>query len=141
MRIHKYSLIAALAVGSLLAFTNLTSAQDAKAPQENQDGKKRPGFSPQQRVERMASVLNLTDAQKTKVTALFEEDAKKIRELRADTNVPQDQRREKARALREESDKKLQAILTPEQWEKWQKERSQMLQRRGEKKADQKTEK
>ena len=140
MRIYKYSLIAALAVGSLVAFTNLSSAQDTKAPQENQDGKKRPGFSPQQRVDRMASTLNLTDAQKTKVTALFEEQGKKIRELRADTNVPQDQRREKARALRQESDKKLQAILTPEQWEKWQKERAQMRPR-GEKKADQKTEK
>lgn len=136
MRIYKLSLIAALAVGSLLVGTTLGLSQDAKAPSDVPQGKKRPNFSIPQRVDRMATNLNLTADQKTKVTALFEEDAKKMRELRADTSVPRDQLRDKVRALREESDKKLQTILKPEQWEKWQKERLQMRPQGGGKRAD-----
>ena len=119
MRISKLGLIAALAVGGLLVCTNLSSAQEAK------EGKKKGMGSPQQMVEQMDKELKLTADQKTKVTTLFEERSKKIRELRSDTSLSQEERREKSRALMQENDKKLKAILTSEQWEKWQKTREQ----------------
>ena len=68
----------------------------------------------------MNTELKLTDDQKTKVTALFEEDAKKMRELRNDKNLTREDQREKFRAMRTESESKLKQILTPEQWEKHQ---------------------
>lgn len=123
MNMKRLSFVAALALGGLLAFTAATSAQDNNAP-------KRPGRrapSVQQRVDRINTEVNLTDEQKTKVTSLFEKDAKQMQELRQNaSNLSQDERREKFRALREESDKQLKAILKPEQWDKWQKAREQM---------------
>lgn len=113
---NKLSLVAALAVGALLAGATLTSAQDAP---------KKKGPSVEQRVDRMSTELNLTADQKTKVTALFEDDMKKMRELRQDSSLSQEDRRAKGRTLREASDKKLKEILTPDQWEKWQKVRPQ----------------
>ena len=108
MRILNLGLVAALALGGLLVCASVGTAQDAK------EGKKR-GFSPQQRVEQMDKELKLTSDQKTKLTALFEDQAKKMRDL-----TPED-RRAKGRELREENDKKLKAILTSDQWEKWEK--------------------
>jgi periplasmic protein CpxP/Spy len=128
MRLYKYSLIAALALGSLLVSTTVSSAQDTK-------GGKKGRATVEQRVERMTTELKLNDSQKTKVTSLLEADQKKMQELRADTSLSQEQRREKFRALRDESDKKMKEILTSDQWEKLQKSREQMKgERKGKKK-------
>jgi periplasmic protein CpxP/Spy len=122
MRMSKISLIAAIALGGLLACGTPAMAQDAK------QGGKRPTL--QQRVDKMAEELKLTDEQKTKVKALFEDEAKKRQELR---DVPQDQRREKAKALAEDTTKKMKEILKPDQFEKWEKMRQEMR-KKGEKK-------
>ena len=125
MRIKRPSLIAALALGSLLACSSTISAQSTNAP-----GRGPRGGSVQQRVERMSSELNLTPDQKTKVITLFEDEAKKRQELRADTSIPREQKREKGQALMAAQEKKLKEILTSEQFEKWQKMRQQFRPRR-----------
>ncbi|HEY5914173.1 MAG TPA: hypothetical protein VJA21_26595 [Verrucomicrobiae bacterium] len=135
MRLSKLSLVAALAVGSLLVCTNVSSAQDSN------QGKKKGGFNPEQRVERLATDLNLNADQKAKVLELFKADSKKYQELRADTSTPREQQREKMRTIREESDKKLKAILKPDQWEKYQKDREQFRPKGGEKKGERKGQK
>ena len=71
------------------------------------------------RMERLTTELTLTDAQKPKVKAVLEDTQKKMRELRDDSSLSQDQRREKFTALREEESKALKPILTPEQMEKY----------------------
>jgi|ERR1041385_106355 Spy/CpxP family protein refolding chaperone len=123
MRTIKTGLIAALALGGLLALTNVASAQDAK------EGKKR-GMNPERQLEQMTKELSLTDAQKPKVKAVLEDGAKKGQEI---ASGPQDERRDKMRALREDQDKKLKEILTPDQYTKWEKMRQEM--RKGGKKG------
>ena len=80
----------------------------------------------------MSSELNLTADQKTRVTALLEDASKKRRELRADTTIPKEQKREKGQALMSEENKKLKEILTPEQFKKWEEMRKQFRARRSE---------
>jgi len=128
MKLSKMGLLAALTLGGLVVCSNMAFAQDAK------DGKKggKRGFSVEQQMERMNEQLKLTDAQKPKVKAVLEESVKKMQELRSDSSVPQDQRREKMQALMKDQDTKLKAILTPEQSEKWQKAREEMRGKRGE---------
>jgi len=125
MKINRLSIIAALAVGSLLACTTLASAQDA------QPGKKGRGASVEQRVERLSKDLNLTDEQKTKVTALLQEENTKMRDLRGDTSLDQQQRADKRRELRQDTVKKMKETLKPDQFEKYQKLQQEMRQRRG----------
>ncbi len=122
----KLSLVAALALGGLLACANLVSAQDAK---EGKQGKRGPSI--EQQLDRMKEQLKLTDEQVPKVKAVLEDGQKKRQELR---DVPQDQRREKMQAMMAEQDKKYKEILTPSQYEEWQKMRDQMKQKRGGKK-------
>ena len=125
MKLSKMGLLTALVLGGLVVCSNMAFAQDA-----GKKGGKR-GFSPEQQLERMNEQLKLTDAQKPKVKAVLEETSKKRQEL---GDVPQDQRREKYQALRDEENKKLKAILTSEQYEKWQKAMEEMRSKGGQRK-------
>ena len=139
MRIYKVSLVAALALGSLLAGINPGPAQGT-----NQINKGTAAVDAQ-RAERMAKQFNLSAEQQAKVQAMFEDETRRTRAVQADTSVPREQKREKIRAIHEEGDKKLKAIFTPEQWDKMLKEREAMhqvfLQKKAEmeKKAEKKT--
>jgi periplasmic protein CpxP/Spy len=127
VEMKKLSLMAAMALGGLVAFSMLATAQEAG--KESKKGGKG-GFSVEQRLDRMSSQLSLTDEQKPKVKAVLEETAKKMKD------VAPDERREKGRKIREEEMKKFKDILTPEQFTKYE----QMSQRGGgEKKKSKKT--
>lgn len=89
----------------------------------------------------MSSELNLTPDQKTKVTALMEDEAKQRKELRADASLSREQKREKGQALMADQEKKLKQILTPDQFQKWQKIRQEFRPHRPEgQPAEKKTE-
>src|SRR5258707_1482126 len=122
MRINNISIIAAMALGGLVACSTLATAQDA--PKDAPKGKRGPP-SVEQQMERMTTELTLTDEQKPKVKAVLEETSKKRQEL-----APED-RRAKMPALMEEQSAKLKEILTPEQNEKWLKMRSEFRKKGG----------
>jgi periplasmic protein CpxP/Spy len=64
--------------------------------------------------------LNLTDEQKPKYDAIMKGAADKGRTLRADTSLTPEEKKAKAKALREETATQLKGVLTPEQFAKWQ---------------------
>jgi Spy/CpxP family protein refolding chaperone len=119
MKTYKLSLIAALALGGLMACATLATAQDNKDSNSGQQGQGRRGMSVDARMERLTTELTLTDAQKPKVKAVLEDTQKKMRELRDDSSLSQEQRREKMGTIREDESKALKPILTPEQMEKY----------------------
>ena len=80
----KLSLMAALALGGLMACSTLVTAQDA--PKDAPKGGKK-GFTVEQQMERMTDQLTLTDEQKPKVKAVLEETSKKMQPIRADSSA------------------------------------------------------
>jgi len=139
MKINKLSLIPMLALGGLMAFGSMASAQDNKEgggappPGGPPPGGGRRGGMPtvEQQMERLTTELKLTDEQKPKVKAVLEETSKKRQEMRADTSLSQEDRQTKNRAIIEEQGKKMKGILTPEQYEKYQTLRPPMRPNRG----------
>ena len=117
MKIKKISVITGLALGSLVACSNMAMAQDQKP------GGGRRGPSVEQRMERLTEELKLTDEQKPKVKAVLEDSQKKREELRG---VPREERQEKVRAIVANEDKKLKEILTADQYAKYEKARDEM---------------
>lgn len=114
MKLTKISLVAAMVLGGLLACSNLALAQDAS----NGHGKKGHGTrGVDQRVERLDKAVSLTDEQKPKVKALFEEEGKKMAATR---DLSGDERTTKRREIMKEQNKKLKDILTPDQFKKYQ---------------------
>ena len=130
----KLSLIAALTLGGLMACSTLVTAQDAPKADAKKGGKK--GFTIEQQMERMTTTLTLTDEQKPKVKAVLEGQQKKMQEIRDESD--QDTRRTKMQDLRKETETKMKAILTDDQFKKYQ----EMNQRgkKGGKKAEKKSE-
>jgi protein CpxP len=114
MKLHKVSLIAVLALGGLVACANLASAQ------QSSNGAPRRGPNLEQRMDRLTTELKLTDEQKPKVKKVLEASQKKMQELRADTSLSREERGPKMRAIRQDEQKQLKAILTPDQYEKLQ---------------------
>jgi Spy/CpxP family protein refolding chaperone len=132
----KLSLIAALTLGGLMACSTLVTAQDAPPADAKKGGRKQ--FTVEQQMERMTTQLSLTNEQKPKVKAALEARDKKMQEIRKDTSLDQQARRDKMRPIMEEQNKKMKEILTADQFTKYQ----EMNQRgkNGGKKAEKKSE-
>jgi periplasmic protein CpxP/Spy len=81
-----------------------------------------------ERLESMSKALNLTPEQKEKIRPLLEEQDKQMSELRSNTSLTPEQKRDKGMAMHKEIHDKIVAILTPEQKEKLKQRMDQMRQ-------------
>ena len=134
MKLAKISLVAAIAVGLLLAFGNVASAQDAGKDTTKKGKKGMPTI--EQRMERYDKELKLTDEQKPKVKALLGKYDKKRQEaLGGDTNLSRQEMREKLQPIMEEQNKEMKKILTADQYKKYE-ELGQRMRGKGGKKGD-----
>lgn len=68
------------------------------------------GFGP-----RIAQELGLTDAQKQQIQNYLQDARSQMEVLRNDTTLTQEQRREQARSIRENTQARLKSVLTPDQ--------------------------
>jgi Spy/CpxP family protein refolding chaperone len=81
----------------------------------------------QQRVDRFAEMserLQLSDEQKTQVQQIFGDTREQLRALRQDSDA-------RVAEIRRQADERLQKVLTPEQWQRFQQARDEMRERHG----------
>ena len=76
------------------------------------------------RVEMLAERLQLTEDQKTKVQEIFNDTREQVRAVRRESEPKMDE-------IRRQADGRLQTVLTPEQWQKFQTVREEFRPRRG----------
>ena len=113
MKISKLTAMAALAFATLIAL-NATAADKPKG-----EGKERPA-GVRAGSGKIAEELGLTAEQKSKFEGIQKQTAEQRKALRDDTSLTPEQRREKAKALGEETKGKLKEILTAEQLTKFE---------------------
>lgn len=82
-----------------------------------------------ERVENAKKEWNITDEQKAKLKSTIQPQMEKFRELRQDKNLTPQEKMEKFKAMREELAPQIKKVLTPEQYEKWEKARAQVLEK------------
>lgn len=124
MKMHKISLLAAVAAGALFALTPSLRAEDkpAKAPKaERPEGGPR-GGQRMDMLKEMAEKLNLTAEQKTKLQEAFKAQRENRKDLK---DATPEERRAAMKEAREAMDAKIKEILTPEQYAKWEKIRQE----------------
>lgn len=118
------------AVAVLLTFGVALLAQSE--PQATQGGRHRPMMqTPEQRLDRMAKNLDLTDDQKTKIKPILENETEKRKALMEDSSMSREDRRAKFMELQQKTTEDIKAVLNPDQQKKFDEMRSRMMERRG----------
>jgi len=133
MRIAKPLIVTALVAGNLLASSLVLCAQNAtnSPPPPPPAGGPPPGGPPggpgmrgRPNFDQMAKQLGLTEEQTPKFRSIMEDQMQKMRDLRQDpslANMSPDERRAKVKAIQDDTTAQMKALLTPEQFDKWQK--------------------
>ena len=118
------TLLAVLTLGSLVAFSTLSRAEDTPPKPDAKHGPRQGGpGGPGGRgdmMKKMAEELNLTDDQKEKLKPIMKEQGEKMKALFDDSSISQEDKRAKMKELREANATKIKAILTPEQTTKFE---------------------
>jgi Spy/CpxP family protein refolding chaperone len=86
-----------------------------------------------ERLEWLSQHLNLTEDQKKQLKPILAGELKQMRAVGEDASLTQDQKREKMRQIHEASRPQVQAILTPEQRQKFAQMKEEAKERHGEK--------
>ena len=79
---------------------------------------------PGDRFEQLSQRLDLNADQKTKVQQIFSDTREQLRALRQESEP-------RMNDIRRQADERLQQVLTPDQWQKFQKIRAEARERRG----------
>ncbi|HEX6730935.1 MAG TPA: periplasmic heavy metal sensor [Pyrinomonadaceae bacterium] len=79
---------------------------------------------PRDRIERLSQRLQLNEDQKTKMQQVFSDTREQLSALRKESEP-------KVNEIRRQADERMKLILTPEQWQQFQKMRDEMRHRRG----------
>ena len=85
-----------------------------------------------ERLEWLSRHLDLTDHQKGQLKPVLADEFKQMRAVGDDASLTQDQKREKMKQIHEASRPRVQAILTPEQQQKFARMKEEVKERRGE---------
>lgn len=124
----KRNLSLSIALAGVLVLPSLTHAQNATPPAGGGPGERRGMLNPEERVKHMKETLGLSDDQATKLQAIFQKNADAAKALRDDTSLSQEDRRAKFGEMMKSTREEVDAVLTPEQKEKW---KAEMEKRRG----------
>ncbi len=134
MNLKSILIVAALAIGGAAIAQNgaKAGAGGQKPGNGRQGGPGGPGGfrarTPEERADRLSKELKLTAEQKKKVVALYKTNDPKGRAIFDNKKMTQEQKQAAFMKLREENNKKLNAILNKDQQKKFAEMRSRMRQ-------------
>lgn len=121
----------ALAMG-LAAVSIPAKAQD----QDTQSAGARQMPSPDDVVQKLGEKLNLSDDQQAQIKPIIADRQQKLQALRSDTSMRGRQKAREAKSILEDSDRKIKAILTPDQQKQYADLEQQMKDRRQERRQN-----
>jgi periplasmic protein CpxP/Spy len=120
-------LTAILFAALLLTYCSSIRAQDSSNQQPNSQGQSQMGGGkgmrhggPERRLEFLSQQLNLTDDQKSKLKPILEDESKQMKTVWDDASLSEDQKHAKMKDIRESTRPQIEAILTPDQKQKFE---------------------
>ncbi|BDI32881.1 hypothetical protein CCAX7_49320 [Capsulimonas corticalis] len=97
-----------LTLASVFATSQPTFAKGAHA-----------GKAEAKKLDKLSTELGLTDAQKSQIKTIYMGEMPKIKAIRTDANLTDDQKKEQMKPIRKDIRIQIEAILTPDQKIKW----------------------
>jgi Spy/CpxP family protein refolding chaperone len=117
-RIWNCILAACILIGLIGITQGMFDAQEAGGAPPAAQQAPRPRGRVERQLQRMTETLNLTDDQVAKIRPILQNRNQQLKDLRADSSLPQGEARAKAAAIRRSARQQIDRILTPEQREK-----------------------
>ena len=105
----------ALCFGMSVLMATMSSGQQQSAQQKSA------------KLEEIAQYLNLTPQQKGKILPILADEAPKVRAIRNDPSFSRTQKMQRIKAIHQQNDPQMKAILSPEQYQKLQAMRHKSL--------------
>ena len=100
--------VMALGFGMSVLIATMSSAQQPSAQQQSA------------KLQEIAQYLSLTPQQKDKILPILADEAPKVREIKNDPSLSRMQRSQRIKAIHQQNDPQMKAILSPEQYQKLQ---------------------
>ncbi len=88
-------------------------------------------MDPDERLKRMTKDLKLTDEQQAKIKPILQDEQKQLQGLMGNSEMSQQEKRDKFRAIHESAIGEIRPILNEDQQKKFDKKQQEMQQRRG----------
>src|SRR5215471_10891074 len=107
IRLH----VMALGFGMSVVMATMSSAQQKSEPSTQQQNAK---------LEEIAHYLSLTPQQKEKILPILADEAPKVRAIKNDPSLSRMQRAQRIKAIHQQNDPQMKAILSPAQYQKLQ---------------------
>ncbi|MGA8029573.1 MAG: hypothetical protein WB992_20720 [Bryobacteraceae bacterium] len=104
-------------------------AQDQSAPQQTNQTPERHQPDPNRQIQMLTKRLNLSADQQNQILPVLTSRQQQMQSVRADASLSAQERGEKMRAVREDSDSKIRAILTDDQKKTYDQMQQQMRDR------------
>lgn len=76
--------------------------------------------TPAEKLQHLSQVLNLSPEQKSELLPILEQEGPKLEALRNNPNLTPGQKVMQLRAIHQQSDPQIKAILSPQQYQEWQ---------------------
>ncbi len=126
----KRSLVCALLAGAMACCgTALYAQQDTMSQGGPPAGHHM--MSPDQRLQHMTKMLNLTADQQQKIKPILENESTQMQSLHQDTSMSRDDRMSKMQQIRQGTNEQINGVLTPEQQQKFQQMQAQQREHMG----------
>jgi len=124
MKLNRMLVLTGLAAGGLVAcgsvFGQETTTHEITSMTTNATSHVSHMFSSSS-MDKLSQELGLTDSQKHQVQSVFSSEREQMRDVHKDTTLSTGERRSKMSDIRDSLDTKMKGILTPDQYQKWQK--------------------
>jgi Na+-transporting NADH:ubiquinone oxidoreductase subunit NqrC len=105
--------VVALCFGISVLVATISSAQQKAQQQASAQQKSA-------KLEQIAQYLSLTPQQKDKILPILADEAPKVRAIKDDPSLSRMQRAQRIKAIHQQNDPQMKAILSPEQYQKLQ---------------------
>jgi hypothetical protein len=79
------------------------------------------------KAQKISQALNLSPQQQSQVTPILENEEPKVQEIKSDTHLSTDEKRDRIKKVYEDTDKLVKPILSPVQWKQWEQYRKNEL--------------
>jgi hypothetical protein len=83
--------------------------------------------TPAETLQSISQALNLSPQQKTQLLPILKAEAPKLEAIKNNPSMPPVEKAKQLRAIHQQSDPEVKAILSPQQYEKWQEIRQQEI--------------